>query len=343
MKSTIFLVLKALMTFIIIVSTGNLTLAVGHHKIFYLTNGCNSATIPFKLVENLIVIPVMLDGKKPLNFILDTGTSSAILFNRKYLEGLEVPMGRDISFHGAGNGKAVKGQVINRIGLHLSGAATDGIGMVVLDHNPFRLLQLEETPIHGLLGSVLFRSFVVAIDFVKEEIELIEHSTFIPTPDYASVSMEMVQEKPIIRTSLLINNTLSEVNLLVDTGFNNGLMLFPEAGSPYPMPLKLKRQRIGVGFSGGMTCLTGFIDRLQLGNQVVEQIFTIFPKEQYFQLGKSEKSIARHGTLGTAALKHFQLIFDYTSKKLYIKDKEGIPPSHILAQVQKESMTMQPH
>lgn len=295
-------------------------------RIFLLTNGCLSAVIPFKLVHNLIVVPVMLDGKKPLNFILDTGTSSPVIFNKSYLKGLDVSLGRNVTFFGAGRGKAVKGQVINNIALHLSGAATDRLGMVVLEDNPFKNLELENYTIHGVIGAPLFNSFVVEIDFQREVIKLHEHETFAPDYKFTSILLNIWSGKPVIQANVHIDHTAVDVNLMVDTGFNNSLLLYVNEYSPFPLPGTVKDKRVGVGYSGVIISKVGHIQRLRLGEKVLEEVPTIFPKTKFYKLGEADKVHSRHGTLGIDVLKNFNIIFDYASRKFYIKENDKTQP-----------------
>ena len=48
-----------------------------------------SENVPFSLVNNLIVIPAEINGKK-LNFLLDTGIKKTILFNLKYEDSVQL-------------------------------------------------------------------------------------------------------------------------------------------------------------------------------------------------------------------------------------------------------------
>lgn len=291
-------------------------------KIFHLTNGCDSAEIPFRLVQDLMVVTVMLGGKRELNFILDTGTSSALIFNRNYLQGLDIPYGRRVTFYGAGKGRAVRGQVINGIALHLSGAATDRIGMVVLDYSPFQKLELQGVPIHGVLGSNFFNSFVVEIDFRHEILTLHEYETFKPNSTYAVLPMQIHFEKPIIQASIHMDEAIAEVNLMVDTGFNNSLLLYAGENNPVRLPEKVRTRRTGLGYSGRVVSKVGYIQQLSLGGHTMHQVFTIFPNKKSYQWGESLEHAGRHGTLGIGTLKEFDLIFDYPGKKFYLKEQE---------------------
>ena len=47
---------------------------------FHIVGKSKSVILPFKLVNNMMLLPVELNGKK-LTFILDTGVSKSLLFN----------------------------------------------------------------------------------------------------------------------------------------------------------------------------------------------------------------------------------------------------------------------
>ena len=51
---------------------------------FRIIDAKKSAVVPFKLINNLIVIPVEINGVE-LSFLLDTGVSKPIIFNFSFV------------------------------------------------------------------------------------------------------------------------------------------------------------------------------------------------------------------------------------------------------------------
>ncbi|WP_254712951.1 retropepsin-like domain-containing protein [Polaribacter sp. NJDZ03] len=62
--------------------------------------------IKFRLINNLIVIPLEINGKE-LSFILDTGVNKTILFNLFENDSISLLNTRNVKLRGLGNGDAV--------------------------------------------------------------------------------------------------------------------------------------------------------------------------------------------------------------------------------------------
>ncbi len=66
----------------------------------------HSQRISFKLINNLIVIPLEVNGKK-LSFILDTGVNKTILFNLSKEDSLYLKNIKKVSLQGLGDGVSI--------------------------------------------------------------------------------------------------------------------------------------------------------------------------------------------------------------------------------------------
>jgi hypothetical protein len=59
-----------------------------------------NTTIKFRNESNLIVIPVMVNGKGPYNFILDTGSESGMIFDKSILDSTQLINARKVPIYG---------------------------------------------------------------------------------------------------------------------------------------------------------------------------------------------------------------------------------------------------
>jgi hypothetical protein len=75
---------------------------------FYLEDGINQSSFKFKSVHNLIIMPVVIDGRK-LNLIFDTGMNSILVFDKKSINSWKERDKHIIHFSGLGRGNYVKG------------------------------------------------------------------------------------------------------------------------------------------------------------------------------------------------------------------------------------------
>src|SRR5690606_1669549 len=70
----------------------------------YFTSKRKSITFPFKLVHNLIIIPVQINDSQPLNFILDSGVKNTLITRLNYSDSLSLNEAGRISIQGLGSG-----------------------------------------------------------------------------------------------------------------------------------------------------------------------------------------------------------------------------------------------
>jgi hypothetical protein len=302
---------------ILICLTNSFSATGSSQHIFHLTNGLTSAEVPFRLVENLIVVEVMLAGKRSLNFILDNGTSNPVIFQHSFIKGLNLPVGSRIFFRGIGDGKAVKATVIPEASLHLSGVATDRIGMVVLENNPFGNLRYGDTEIHGVLGSTLFRSFITEIDYPNRLIRLHQHDSFVCPVNFQALPMKVVEGKPLINVQIQGIDTEISAHLMIDLGFNNSLMLQLPDSLLDQILIKPRVSRIGTGYSGAVKGKSGKVASVQIGTQYIEEVITLSPFTRSFPELSQHDMAGRRGSIGNTLFQHTSIILNYPDEQFY--------------------------
>src|SRR5687768_16436632 len=99
---------------------------------FSLADGKTKVTIPIEIHNNLVVVPVILNGTLPLKFILDTGVRTAILTQKTFSDILNLAYTRKYSISGPGGAKVVDAYVTNNVSLALPGVSGRGHAMLVL-------------------------------------------------------------------------------------------------------------------------------------------------------------------------------------------------------------------
>ena len=63
---------------------------------FKLPEGRSSYTVPFELIDNLIVVKIVMNRTLPLKFIIDTGVRTSILTEKTFTDLLNVNYSRVI-------------------------------------------------------------------------------------------------------------------------------------------------------------------------------------------------------------------------------------------------------
>ena len=294
--------------------------AYGQQLGFQIRDNSKVAEIPFRKVNNLIIVPVLLNNLIPLNFMLDTGVKTAILTERLYSDILQIPYSRKISIQGAGNLQQVDAYVTSNISFVLPEVTGHGQSMLVLDEDYLQLASQLGVEVQGILGYELFRRYVVKIDYQNSVLTLYEPDTFRPRRRYAAFHMEIVDTKPHISCVLAASREGKKegVNLFLDTGASHALLLHQKKDSAerFQLPETVLYGMLGRGLVGDIYGYMGRVHRLGMQKFIFENVLTSYPNDSSYVVADDS---FRDGTIGGELLKRFTVIFDYHNKRLYLK------------------------
>src|SRR5688572_23106960 len=175
---------------------------------FALEQGRKKARIPIEINNNLVVIPVIVNGQLPLKFILDTGVRTAILTEKVFSDILNLQYSRKYSVGGPGGKKIVEAFVTNNVTLDLPpGVHGEGHAMLVLEEDYLELRNYLGVDVHGILGYELFSRFIVSIDYQRKELILTRPDKFKPGRRFISLPITIEDTKPYIVTNVVMNDS----------------------------------------------------------------------------------------------------------------------------------------
>jgi hypothetical protein len=106
---------------------------------FSLAEGKQKVSIPIQIQNNLVIVPVVLNGQLPLKFILDTGVRTSILTEKIYSDILNLSYSRRYSIAGPGGEKLVEAYVTNDVSLAMPGVNSRGHALLVLEKDYLEL------------------------------------------------------------------------------------------------------------------------------------------------------------------------------------------------------------
>ncbi|MGK7396570.1 MAG: aspartyl protease family protein [Candidatus Cyclobacteriaceae bacterium M3_2C_046] len=278
--------------------------------------------IPFEIYNNLIVVPVTLNGKVPLKFILDTGIRTAILTERMVTDILNVSYNRKLVIKGPGDGRVVEAYVANNVSLQLPGVVGRGQALLVLQEDYLQLSNYLGTEVHGILGYELFSRFVVEINYAQTVIILHKNEFFRPKKKFAELDLTIEDTKPYV--NVCIDQYMGAKfygKFLVDTGASHALLLEQQSDNPVRVPDKTIEAHLGRGLGGVINGVIGRVEEVQLDEYVFDDVIASFPDpESYLD---SLPPVEREGTIGGEILNRFNVIFDYSQEKMYLKKGRG--------------------
>lgn len=288
---------------------------------FRLEPGKSKVVIPVEVINNMVIVPVLLDNQIPLKFILDTGVRSTVLTQKIYSDMLGLTYSKIHSISGPGGEKLVDAYVTDNVTLDLPGVHGEGHSMLVLDKDYLELRNYLGTEVHGVLGYELFSRFIVQMDYERKRIILYLPQKFKKKASYQTLPIQIQDTKPFLLTPTRMTATTQlETKLLIDTGASHGLILEPETDERIAIPEKNMESVIGRGLGGVITGRIGRIHSIQLGKYNIEGIIANFPDpNSYTDTLFRKESLHRNGAIGGEIMSRFKVIFNYSKEEMYLK------------------------
>lgn len=288
---------------------------------FVLPEGAKKVQFPIEVHNNLIVLPIILNGQLPLKFILDTGVRTAILTQKAYSDILNLPYTRKYTLAGPGGVKLVDAYVTTNVSLDMPGVHGQGHAMLVLEEDYLELRNSLGTDVHGILGYELFSRFVVEVDYERKMLTLMVPEKFRRKRKYLEQTIEVDDTKPYLWVTAQLNDsTTMPLKLMVDSGASHGLILEPDTDDKIVMPKDIISSVIGRGLGGVITGKVGRLNYLTIGNYIIPDVIVNFPDpNSYIDTLKTARTTFRHGALGGEILSRFNVIFDFPQGKIFFK------------------------
>jgi hypothetical protein len=285
----------------------------------FVLQGGDKDKIGFKLINNLIVIPVEINGVE-LSFLLDTGVTKPIIFNFLNIsEDLQINQTEKIYIRGLGEGESVEALRSRNNIIKIGNAINISQSLYALFDPAINFAPRLGVPIHGIIGYDFFKDFVVEINYSSRYIRL--HS-----PDkYKSkrcsscevFDIEFFNNKPYINGVVSIKGEEIPVTLLIDSGGSDALWLFDDEERGLNVPEKHFDDFLGRGLSGSVYGKRAKIDKFSIGKFNLKNVNVAFPDSTSISFARKFKD--RSGTISGEVLKRFNIIFDYPNGKISLK------------------------
>ncbi|MFD2592157.1 aspartyl protease family protein [Aquimarina hainanensis] len=302
--------------------------------------------IKFELANNLIVIPVELNGEK-LSFVLDTGVGTTIIFsleNKKYLELKNISK---IKLRGLGGGDALEGikSVNNQLKIGNSLSRNHTVYMVFDDS--IDLSSRMGFPVHGIIGYDFFKNFVIEVNYASKILKVYNPESYTYKKCkkcYDTVLDFNNGKRPYVKARYESSTGLVDLNLLMDSGSGSALWLFENAKKNIRIPQNSFVDFLGKGFNGDIYGKKTKVEGLRIGDFKIKNVTTSFPDSLYI---RGVSKLRRQGSLGGGVLKRFNVVVNYPDKKIRFKKNKyfkrpfyynmsGLTIQHTGVRVQKQ-------
>ena len=286
---------------------------------FTINSKKNKVTIPFQYINNLIFIPITVNGLE-LNFLLDTGVEETVLFGLEDSETSSFKNVEKIQLKGFGKEDFVDGlkSINNKL------FCKDFIDLnhelyIVLDQN-FNFSAQIGIPVNGIIGYKFFKNHLIETNYSNRKIIIYRENLKIRkkiNTKYSSSNIIVEKNKPYLLTKINLNNQELETKMLIDSGSGDALWLFENLKNNIKIPEKNFDDYLGRGFSGELFGKRARIDKLTINKFEFIQPLTSFPDSLSVTYSRLVQN--REGSIGAEILKRFDVIYDYPNQKIHFK------------------------
>ncbi|MCX7550753.1 aspartyl protease family protein [Xanthomarina sp. F2636L] len=283
---------------------------------FVIQNKKESDKIRFKLINNLIIIPVEINGIE-LSFLLDTGVNKSIIFNfLNITDTLQIKNTETFFLRGLGEGEAIKALKSKGNILKVGDAININQELFAVYNPNLNFAPRLGIPLHGIIGYDLFKDFVVEINYTSKYIRLTNPDVYNykACRSCETLNMEFYKNKPYVYAKVKIKEKQIPVKLLIDSGGSDALWLFEDDSLGIEAGKVFFDDFLGHGLTGSVYGKRSKIDGFSINHFNLNHVNVSFPDPESLVYVKQHKD--RNGSIAGNVLKRFNLIVDYPNKTM---------------------------
>ncbi len=273
-------------------------------------SGGASSTVPLQLVNNHVYVSVMLDGRGPYTFVVDSGGDYIV--TPEVAATLQAKSTGGVRLSGVGN--ATEGAAFTHV-------ASIGVGNALVRNQYALVLPIatgfgvaEGMRIDGMLGYQFLARFLTTIDYANFKFTMAMPSSSAASAPGAT-AIPFFIDGTIPRISVGVDGVTTSAE--VDTGNRAGLELsspFLAAHTAIAALAKTPPGVVGFGVGGPAYARLGRIPTLQIGPFAITNSIASFT----YQSQGTFADPFNPANIGGAVLNRFSVTFDYAHQQLLL-------------------------
>jgi hypothetical protein len=311
---------RAYLLFVVLLSIFSLSTKAqeGFH---FLNQSKKHLCVDFELINNLIVIPLVVNGKE-LSFILDSGVSKTILFNISKNDSIGLKNVKKVQLQGLGKGESVAALLSYKNNVSIKSIVHSNETIYVILKDYFDLSGKMGKTIHGIIGYNILRNFIIKLNYKTKKITFYnpEKYTYKKCRKCEVFPIQMHRRKPYVDVQVqldTIGSKLTDVKLLIDSGGSDAIWLFENTREEIRTPKRFFNDILGEGLSGTIYGNRGRVPKIILGSFELQNPTVSFLDSVSSKNARNFKE--RNGSIGAEILKRFIVWFDYPNKRIMLK------------------------
>jgi len=249
--------------------------------------------------QPFILLPVIVNGKGPFSFVLDTGANAAVVTEE---------LAKTLALQNVEAKEAV-GAGGKRLSVLVGQAGSISVGATKVENAKVGIMKtLPKCVGQGVVGYDFLKHYVLTIDYMQNKLTFAQPEEY-ETDDhmlYASVPLKIPRpDRPLILVDVLIN-TKKTYQFILDTGASVSVVsptLAEQTG------IRTASGETIIGASGAATSSSGILKSLRIGDALIEDV-AVMISDAFSPLNQAVRTIM-DGILGYNVLREFRLIIDY--------------------------------
>jgi hypothetical protein len=292
---------------------------------FQINNPRNKVVIPFKFINNLIFIPVTINGEE-LTFLLDTGVEQTILFSLDEKEEVQLFEVEKLKLKGLGSKEAIDSYKSSKNKVEIRDLVDYNHEIYIILDQEFNFSSQVGIEVNGIIGYNFFKNHIVEIDYERKKLFVYNHAhkkiNATLQKRFIRETITIEENKPYYISNIIADDKTVSSKLLIDTGNSDALWVFTNKTDKIKLPKKNIQDYLGRGFSGSVFGKRARINSFEFGQKRFSSPLVTFPDSV------SVKSVnfvtERVGSVGSAIISRFTIVFDYLNKVIYTRPNDRI-------------------
>jgi len=281
--------------------------------------GIEVPEIPFRLLDDRVVLPVSVEGSETLGVTLDTGMPIEGIY--VFRSGFAAYMHRTPQWAqvgGAGDGEASRVQVFDSTTVYVGEVPlTDQL--VLVSFSPVT----QDFPRGGVIGKSLLGHYAVEIDYDAMMVRLHPPGWSAPDSSWEVIELELGKNDiPFLEVFISVaEEETVPARVYIDLASEEALEILTRPDMKFPVPEDSEERYIGSGLSGDIHGRLGSVSRLQLGEFVLRDLPAEFTPAEV-----RSRQEGADGILGNGVFRRFHAVFDLPRSRLYLKPNRNHQP-----------------
>jgi len=279
----------------------------------------NKVVIPFQFINNLIFIPIEVNGVS-LNFLLDSGVDETILLSLDDKEAVSFNNIQKIKMRGLGSEEAIEGLKSSNNILSIGSLIDRHHNLYIVLDQSFNFSSHVGIPVNGIIGYNFFKNQLIEINYDRRKIIVYKEDPKVRkrlAKKFTSFPITIEKSKPYTIASVTLSDRTFPAKLLLDIGNSDALWLFQNSKNNIEVPEKNFEDFLGKGFSGDINGKRAKITKFELQSFEFSNPIIAFPDST--SIKSVNMVVDRVGSIGGEILKRFTLFFDYRNNTLFLK------------------------